>query len=1020
MLKQKIGDNILKCCIFLLLSFLFFPGVLRGLNPEQLMNRFTVDCIDSGDGLPQNTVQDIKQNNQGFIFFATQEGIAQYDGIKFEVISRRDHPFMNSNNISSIKYSKNKFPVVATTSGISYFEDEKTILDGIFVKEFIIDKNGNIWAATLNSGVIKLSPDGKETVYTRENGGLNTNTTLSIIEDSNGLIFVATIDGISVLRDDKFIPLEKLYAYVNQITEGEKGVVWAATNRGLALIKNGELDYIYVKYDGIQSESLRAVHVDSKGAVWIGDENGRIIRFYNGNFSILPASDKHHTGAVISIMEDREGNIWFGTEATGVCIIREGSVFQAGINRGNIRSLTETSDGKIWAATFGEGVKVLDKNGAVEIFDTSNGLRSDSISSVFADSKDRVWIGSRRDGVQIFKRGRILDFDNITKGFVVAQPVSPTLFFEDSRGKIWMTDRHSPRPVFTWTEGDLKSYSITDGETSILGIAEDNKGLIYLASLKEGLFVYDENTGEFSSVPMPGRYTITSLFIDHKNRIWLSTLSDGLIVIVENDFIFLNEENGLYSNSVHGIMQDGKNSYWFSTNKGIFTITLNAFDEFASGLRHRISFKLFKEEDGMPAGECNGGSQPSILKASDGTLWFPTIRGAVTIDPATLEISTEIPPVTITGVLIDNQISKKVKGGDPFVIPPGTRSTEFFFTSLYFSQPNKIKFEYMLEGFDIDWNSASSRSAVYTNIDPGTYKFTVKSYLADSPDDYSVTSISVNYKPLFYQNRTYRLTGIMILLIMIIGFIRLKTYLHKKRETEMQEIIDVRTEQLRATNEQLRASILKDPMTGLCNRRYLFEIEQHRYERKLYAIRKEIIEKGEGTVPDDGKVTGLFLIDISGLKSINEKRGYEFGDKLLLNFAEMLKESVRKDDLIVRWGGDEFLSILNATDPSHLEVYARKIIETAKKGIVVDDLTIPLSLSIGFSAMPFYRGEKNLNFEENLLMSDMALYRAVTAGKDKIMQAVPGNAVPKKEEIETFMKNIDKGIVEGFFNIIEI
>jgi diguanylate cyclase (GGDEF)-like protein len=1000
--------------------FLFSSETLSALNPEQKMNRFTVDCIDSGEGLPQNTVQDIIQNKTGFMLFATQEGIAQFDGIKFEVITRKDHPFLNSDNISAIKHSYNETIVAGTTSGISFFENGKTVFDGIFIKDFFIEKDGTVWAATLNSGIIKLSPSGEENRYNRENGKLNSNTTLSITQDTEGSIFVATTDGVSIMKDDKFIPLENLYAYVNQLESDKDGVVWAATNRGLALIKNGKVDYLYVKEDGLPTESLRSVRKDSQGAVWIGDENGRIIRFYKGNFSLLPENDKFHTGAVISLFEDREKNIWFGTEATGTCIIKEGSVFQAGINRGNIRSITETSDGLIWTATFGEGIKILDKEGRVSVLDTSQGLRSNSISSIFADSKGRVWIGSRRDGVQIFNQGKLVDLDNLTQGFVFAQPVSPTLFFEDSRGNVWITDRHSTKPVFKWAEGEIKSYSIIEEETSILDIAEDQKGLIYLASLKNGIFVYDENTDKFTPVEMPGRYGITSLYIDHKNRIWLSTLSDGLIVIVEGDFVFLNEGNGLYSNSVHDIVQDEKGYYWFSTNKGIFTVSGDNFEKFISGVTESISFKLFKEEDGMPAGECNGGSQPSILKASDGTLWFPTIRGAVTVDPKKLEISTEIPPITITGVFIDNHKTKKITDSGNFILPAGTRSAEFKFTSLYFSQPNKIQFEYMLEGFDIDWNKTPSRSAVYTNIDPGDYKFKVKSYLSDSPEDFSMTSIGVTYKPLFYQNPVYRLIALSFLLLMIVGFIRLKTYLHKRRELDMQEIIDVRTEQLRATNEQLRASVLKDPMTGLCNRRYLFEIEQHRYERKLYAIRQEIIEKGEDVIPNEGKVTGLFLIDITGLKSINEQRGYEFGDKLLQEFAKMLKESVRKDDLIVRWGGDEFLSILNATDSEHLPIYARKIIDIAKKGIVVDDLTIPLSLSIGFSSMPFYKGEKNLNFEENLLMSDMALYRAITAGKNKIMQAVPGNAVPTKEEIEVFMKNIDKGIVEGFFNIIEV
>ena len=172
--------------------------------------------------------------------------------------------------------------------------------------------------------------------------------------------------------------------------------------------------------------------------------------------------------------------------------------------------------------------------------------------------------------------------------------------------------------------------------------------------------------------------------------------------------------------------------------------------------------------------------------------------------------------------------------------------------------------------------------------------------------------------------------------------------------------------------------------------------------------------------PED-KVTGLFLIDINKLKRINEKYGYDFGDKLLIRFSETLKDSVRKDDLVVRWGGDEFLVILNNTKYSHLSNYAGKVLNIATQGITVNEKdSVKLDLSIGFASMPFYSGAGTLNFEENLLMADMALFKALSDDSDKLKQAIPGSKIPDKDQIARFMKDIDEGIEQDFFKIVNI
>lgn len=991
------------------------------LDPALKMNRFTTECFNSAGGLPQNTVADIFQDSDGYIHLATQEGAVKYDGKKFSPSDPALFEGSASRNVLKIISSVNGI-LYATSSGIVSKKAPSLPAD-TYVNDIITEKNGNIWVATYSSGIIRISTDGKQTLFDKANGRINSDVITDLAVDGKDRIFATTLEGLSYFNGEKFVPVDGVYAFSYRMTIDSSGWLWVATERGLALVKEMKLDYIYTKEDGLRSESLRSVYSDSKGSLWIGSEKGELIRFTNGKFSYLPSKTDLQLGAIISISEDREKNIWFGTEVTGACIVREGSVFQAGINSGNIRSITETSEGAIWAATFGEGIKILGKDETVTSLTSAQGLRNDSATSVFADRENRIWIGTRRSGVQVFQNGKLSDLDSLAKSFSEVNPVSPTLFFQDSRNNIWIADRHSNRPLFTWKDGVLRSFKIKEGEISVLDIAENRSGTLFIATMKDGLFTFDSVKEEFTPFEFRKDIKISSIFIDRADRLWVSTQSKGTFIKLENDIVELNESNGFYSNTVHDIVQDDSGSFWFSTNKGIFTVTENDLNEFLSGKKDRISIKVFREEDGMKAGECNGGSQPSILKASDGTVWFPTINGIVTIDPGKMTGTAGTPPVTLTGALLDNTKYIDLKPDSNFTVPAGTKSVEIFFTSLYFTRPDKVNFNYMLAGFDNEWNNGGNkRSVKYTNISPGNYMFSVRSYLSDTPEKFSESSVTLDYRPFFYQDFRFRaLAGIILLLIILTAY-HLKIRLHKLREKELQEVVRQRTEELVKTNEKLRESILKDPMTGLCNRRYLFEIEKPRYERMLFAAAKNAKDDDQGDFTPETKVTGLFLIDIGGLKKINEKKGYDFGDRLLTAFAETLRNSVRKDDLVVRWGGDEFLVLLNTTKYDHLPVYAKKIEEIAQKGIeITGEEPVKLSLSIGFSAMPFYsRGLNALNFEESLLMSDMALFKALSEGTAKIKQALPGNEIPAKEEIATFMKDIDSGIKKGFFRIEDI
>src|SRR6185503_1963374 len=242
--------------------------------------------------------------------------------------------------------------------------------------------------------------------------------------------------------------------------------------------------------------------------------------------------------------------------------------------------------------------------------------------------------------------------------------------------------------------------------------------------------------------------SIRAIHEDSEGAIWIGTRRSGLSRFRNGEFTTYTTKNGLFDNCVFQIIDDGRQDLWMSSPEGVFRVAKSDLAQFAERAITRITSVSYGTADGMLSRECSGG-QPAGWRSKDGKLWFPTIKGVAMIDPTSMAVNEQIPPVVVEGIIIDNT---PVELGDRVELAPGKERYEFSYTALSLVAPEKVRFKYRLEGFDREWvDAGAERVASYTHLNPGTYKFRVLACNNDGVWNEAGASFDLYLRPYFYQ-----------------------------------------------------------------------------------------------------------------------------------------------------------------------------------------------------------------------------------------------------------------------------
>jgi len=808
------------------------------------------------DGLPVNSVNDIAQTEDGYLWLATFDGLVRFDGLEFmayrsaqydglpsnrilKLLVRPDGIWMVTESLNIVRFRNGTFTTMAEDVDLLHEGENGTLWtgsdDGVLayrngtfqpvmpteiqgdVRELLVKDDGTLWVGTISRGLYRRTPGGRVQHLT-EGGELAGQYVWSLAEDRKDRVWIGVKGGLHRWQDGQLvdIPVEGMVPGSVDVLHVDPDVgstCLAAAEQGIFRCKDDRLVPILRKELSPTSYAHGVARVGPDGRVWMNAGT----KMYRGQASVLAPET-----AVQRLFFDREGNAWIGTAGSGLFRLRP-SPFTIygepeGLASSNIYPIEQRRNGSVWVGTLGGGLSRIDSSGVTNYRLQKGANTFDNVWTLHEDRSGRLLIGGG---------GQLCEFrDEGCARPNTESPIQARLraLYEDSRGRLWAgsegrglyrCDSACLTTSGAWTQfvpnnSDLPHpyvrtiHESPDGTlwfgTNGGGIVRRESGTFTPLTTAEGLSsnlvrdIYQDTTDA-------GTPNVLWVVTEDQglNRVKLS-LSDTTLAASITTY---QERDGLYDNAVHQILKDGRGRFWLSSNRGLFWVRKAELEAFARGEIDRIQSTSYTTKEGLRSREANGGIQPAGLRAQDGRLWFPTQEGATVIDPPTIPIDAAPPPVHIETVTSgDSIVARRPEG--PLRLAAPQRDFDIGYTGIRLANPEGVEFRYRLQGLQRDWQDAGERrQTFFTNVPPGQYTFQVAAQVRKGRWSASPAQLTVVVAPYFYE--TWWFYGLCVVALGLIGYggLRYRLYAFRQRQRRLEEKVAERTRELRQANSQL-------------------------------------------------------------------------------------------------------------------------------------------------------------------------------------------------------------------------
>ncbi len=768
------------------LLLLALAGALPSISAPLSLDQYVRHAWQADEGLPQNSVNAIAQTPDGYLWMATEGGLARFDGFQFSVFEKRNTPVLSSNVITALLVDRDGTLWIGTEGGglirYRHAQFEPAPWNRRLVSETILslhqDKQGTLWIGTEGSGLFSGTSAGLKQYSAPQ--GLPASSVFAIASDNAGDLWLGTQRGLSrVLSGSSKILPTPVREEVRSLYADPAGTIWVGARNGL-FSSRASNPAQFDPVPALHGLTVSSILEDREHTLWVGTLETGLHHLVGGKLADLDKS-----GGVLSLFQDKAGTLWVGTAETGLLSLRQGSVIPLTTAEGlagNVSLATyQDRSGAMWIGSD-KGLTRW-KAGVATTFTTRQGLPDNLVYSVAEDGTGTLWAGTRKGLAR--KQGNL--FHPITAGLPFHSDI--TAAFTDFDGSLWVGSRGGLAHL---RGSHWVPFTAQQGmpDRVVTAIARDRQNQLWAGTAGGGLFSIDETARRVRSFTVSGGLpsnVIYCLLADSDGPLWIGT-NNGLARFANGRFQTLPKSAGLIDDTVLGILDDRLGNLWLSSNRGIQRIPKNG----AIG-----PARAFNLSDGMKGRECTGGFQPSAWRSSDGQLWFPTLKGVVSIDPAHAPILPPHFPPVLESVLVGNRLLSPF---EPSTIPPGKRQVEFRFTAPGAAAPEKLAFSYQLAGFDRDWVAAGARRiAYYTNLPAGHFQFRFRACLDDACAE-SPSPLAVSVEPAFYETAWFFVLTAITLIAIAFLLHRFRVRALRARERELLHLVQIRQEaELKAT-----------------------------------------------------------------------------------------------------------------------------------------------------------------------------------------------------------------------------
>ncbi len=841
--------------LFLALVFVLAPQVSRADHHLRALDRFTFQRLGVDDGLSQGTINAIAQDQNGFMWFGTDDGLNRYDGYQFEVfrhVAGQDNT-LSSGLIRALLVAPDNRLWVGTERGLNSVDLDNGIVThwynellpaDVRIASLSVDHDNILWIASEGHGLFSLHPGTGHVIQYGPTPGQGTSPGVNtVFADSHNRLWVSTVKGGVYTLDREMAKLKRFEcdllagpedppAHISSMAEDKQGRIWLISSEGaLASIDTDNLNTRIHPLDVFAGEGnyfFTDLYVREDNTLWISIMYGAGLMRYDPEtgvsetFSVGEGKSQLLMNSFRSVYVDRDNNVWAGSNGMGInllpaeqrpflCMSGSGAT-DIQIPFTSVRGIFAESDREVYVSGYYGFARVDMHGGHVEP------ILGDRWA-VFSFLRDKLneevfWIGTESEGlfrldmgdgslaqVNTAREKQGSQEDAIVGMYVyrLLQKDDGRLYVGTDRGlNIYDPDSETFQ-FFGHDPGD--PGSIPDGY--VISLYQDSSGSLWVGTTRGGMARFDPETSRFApflfSEASKGLNVsrVNVFYEDSRGWFWVGT-NQGLIRVNFDDggLHLLNTSDGLPNDVIYGILEDPTGQLWLSTNRG-----LSAYDP------HTNSFRNFNRLDGLPGNEFNTGA---YFQADPARLFFGGVEGLVAFDPCLILPSEWLPDPVITRINAygrEESLSTLFANQEKIVWEKGVHMMNFCFSGLNYTGPGKSTYAYRIEGLGNQWISmGDQRQITLARPRAGNYSFSVKATNSEGIWGHSPLEFQLQVLPLFYETRLFQALAVLFVasVIALIFVLRVRTINRQRRK--LLALVRRQTSELSQSNKALRES----------------------------------------------------------------------------------------------------------------------------------------------------------------------------------------------------------------------
>ena len=828
---------------------------------EEIQKQLRFRHITIDDGLSANRVLSICQDNFGYIWVATLNGLNKYNGIDFKVYhyQNRVPNSLPSNFAYKVFCDSNGKVWIGTRDGLCYYNDSVDGFNVVEARDIKInkivydikeDKNHNLWIASYQGLIIfSLEKNMTSEILTKdsERVSLPTDSVSCLLTETNGNIWFSCYNRglchldtknwkLKCFIKDKYNPNSLPGNRIDNIFEDTSGRIWISTyNDGTCYLNPEDSSFTTYVIDeaNIYTSRVRTLFEDNEDNLFFGTRGGLYIFHPESNQFSLYADSKHKfskltNNSVLCSYKDKNNGLWLGTHY--------GGINYADLERKPFAHYTEREDdihflnsssvfafakdkAKLYIGTE-NGLNVFDERTSTFKYlvhdpDNENSITYNDVKTIATDKKGNLWIGTNLGGLDYYlpETGKFIHYKQIPGDSTGIPSDKVYSVYVDSKNNLWILSNRNwddqPSILSLLRDGSRKFVHFNDN--FYISIFENTQGDLRIGGIN-GFWLYETDNEKFTFIgndSLIGK--VYTVYEDSRGNIWAGS-TRGLVRyhVKEKKWRSYSYENGYPFVSVYGILEDNHLNLWISTNNGLIKMIKAVL------LTKNIRYRVYDTKDGIQSREFN---YNAYFKSSEGEFYFGGINGFNSFYPERIKDNIHKPYIVISDLLINNKsvpvgrefngriiLNESISRTKRIKLKNKDKVFTLKFDALHFSNPEQNKYKYMLVGFDGDYSIASAyqNSVTYTDLPHGDYTFKVYAINYDGALSDEPAALNITILPLFWQTWGFRIMTILLLFTASVMYTYLRSENLRKQKRILEKAVEERTAELNISYSELK------------------------------------------------------------------------------------------------------------------------------------------------------------------------------------------------------------------------